>query len=70
MLGSELKSAREHRGLSQNAVAQRAGISRASLTRIEAGDRYPSLRTLEALAEVLRLRIVIDEVETTIELSD
>lgn len=70
MLGSELKAARIQRGLSQNAVASRAGISRASLTRIEAGDRYPSLRTLEALAEVLRLRITIDVDETVLELAD
>jgi transcriptional regulator with XRE-family HTH domain len=67
MLGTDLRAAREERGLSVPAVAHAAGLSLSSLYAIERGDRYPSLATLEALAECLQVTVVIGPHETTVE---
>lgn len=67
MIGSEIRALREKRGLSQRRVAEHAGLSRSSLKAIESGDRYPTLRTLEALAECLQMTISITPTETIIE---
>lgn len=67
MLGTELRALREARGLSLRTVAESAGISHSSLVAIESGKRYPSLRTLEALAECLRMNVIVGPTETIIE---
>jgi transcriptional regulator with XRE-family HTH domain len=59
MIGSEIRALRERRGLTQAEVAEAAGISRATLTKIEAETNYPSLGTLEALAECLKMTVTI-----------
>lgn len=67
MLGDELRAIREGLGLSLRDVASKSGIGHSSLVAIEGGGRYPSLRTLEALAEALGINIVIGPTETIIE---
>jgi transcriptional regulator with XRE-family HTH domain len=67
MIGEELRAIRERRGLSARTVATQAGVSPSSLTSIERGDRYPTLETLESLAECLRINVVIGPHETIIE---
>lgn len=70
MLGGELRAIRESHGLSLRVVADMAGISHSTLVAIEGGRRYPSLRTLEGLAECLHICISIGPHETVIESLD
>jgi DNA-binding XRE family transcriptional regulator len=44
---------REHRGMTQIALAQKAGRSRGFLSQLESGQREMSITTLKALAQVL-----------------
>jgi transcriptional regulator with XRE-family HTH domain len=67
MLGGELRTLRETRGLGLVEVSEAAGISESTLKKIEAGSRYPSLRTLEALADCLHMNVVIGPAETVID---
>lgn len=53
-VGSHLKSLRVQRGLSQERLAEEAGLSRDAIARIERGDRAPRVTTLNALAEALQ----------------
>lgn len=50
-----LKTYRERAGLSQVRLAQRAGIDRSYLNRLESGHRLPSRRTVLRLADALGL---------------
>lgn len=50
-----LKQEREKRGLSINEVAQRAGVDRVSLGRVEKGGRFPGLWRLYDVAEAIGL---------------
>jgi DNA-binding XRE family transcriptional regulator len=52
---NRLKVWREHRGLTQAALAKKAGISEPYLSQLEHGSRAPSLAVLKALAEALAL---------------
>jgi transcriptional regulator with XRE-family HTH domain len=52
-----LKQLREDRGLTQEALAKKAGISRAYLSRLELGMHDPHLSRLRKLAKVLRVKI-------------
>ena len=53
-IGDFIKKHRTERGLSRNALAQKAGISHTEIHRIETGERKePSLKTLIALAVAL-----------------
>src|SRR3984957_10827360 len=54
-LGRKVRQARERQGqkLSQEALAQRLGISRASIVNIEAGRQHAPLHLLWQIAEVL-----------------
>lgn len=54
---SALKAWREHRGLTQEALAARAGISKAYLCQIETGKREGSVKTLRALAKALSVAL-------------
>ena len=54
-LGARIKRLRKEQRLSQAELAQRAGISRVSLARIETGIHSPRLKTLNALADALHL---------------
>lgn len=48
-----LKEIRRGKNLTQEAVAQQAGISRATYTNIETGKRRPAIKTAKKLAAVL-----------------
>ena len=48
--GIELVALREQRGLSQDAVSKRAGISRSALSKLESGRSVPTIETLLKLA--------------------
>jgi transcriptional regulator with XRE-family HTH domain len=52
-----LKKLRTVRGLSQRALAERAGISREYLARLETARQDPTLSTLEKLARALRVKL-------------
>lgn len=54
---SALKAWREHRGLTQEALAAQAGISKAYLCQIETGKREGSVKTLRALAKALSVAL-------------
>lgn len=53
MLGRRLKDVRELRGLSQTELAHQVGLSRASISNLEAGKQGMSLETLYKIAPVL-----------------
>lgn len=54
-VGPRLRLLRERRGLTLTAVAQRTGISKSTLSRLESGQRKPSLELLLPLAETYHL---------------
>jgi len=63
-LGERLKLARLRRGLSAELVAARAGISRQSLTRMEAGEPNVTFSNLFQVMQVLGLGDDIDKLAT------
>jgi DNA-binding XRE family transcriptional regulator len=52
-----LRILRDHRGLTQSQLAEKAGISRPYLTEIETGRKEGSIRAMKALAQVLETDI-------------
>jgi transcriptional regulator with XRE-family HTH domain len=65
-IGAQIRRAREGAGLSQREVADATHgvLSAAGLSRIESGQRYPTLRSLEALSVAPGLRVVIERGRT------
>ena len=55
-LVKRLRALRADRGLSQVALAERAGIARTYLARLELGQQDPTLATVEKLAKALRVK--------------
>ncbi len=53
---SNLQALRQKRNLTQQALADRAGISVAYVSLLERGERTPPLETIETLASALRVR--------------
>jgi transcriptional regulator with XRE-family HTH domain len=63
-LGARIKKYREDRGLSQAALAERAGLSRIYIQKLELGDKVnPSFDALERIARALRVRLLVDLIE-------
>src|SRR5262245_63326443 len=56
-LAKQLKRLRATRGLSQEALARKAHVSRGYLARIELGRHDPTLRVLRRLAKGLRVSV-------------
>lgn len=56
-LAMRLKRLREDRGLSQAALAEKAGISRGYLVRLEAAQQDPTLTVIEKLAKALKVSV-------------
>ncbi|WP_395391589.1 helix-turn-helix domain-containing protein [Novosphingobium sp. BL-8A] len=54
---SPLRVWREHRGLTQLALSDRAGVGRAQIAQIEGGRQSGSIQTLQKLANALRVPI-------------
>jgi XRE family transcriptional regulator, regulator of sulfur utilization len=57
MLARTLRAHRESRGLSLGALAEQAGISKTSLSNIEAGQANPSLEVLASIARALNIPV-------------
>lgn len=56
-IGENIARAREFRGLSREELADRAGITRNGVYRIENGEVFPKPETIEKIAEVLKYPI-------------
>jgi transcriptional regulator with XRE-family HTH domain len=54
-VGERLKRVREHRGITLTALAQLTGISKSTLSRLETGQRRPTLELLLALSTAYRV---------------
>ncbi len=52
-----LKKLRAARGLTQAALAKKAGISRTYIARLELGQQDPTVGTLEKLAKALKVTV-------------
>ena len=57
-LANRIKRIREQRGLSQEALAAKAGLSRGYLARLETGRHDPTVGTVEKLAKALRVKVI------------
>jgi HTH-type transcriptional regulator, competence development regulator len=55
-MGKTLRRIRKEKGMSQTALAGKAGLSREYVNKIEAGRYDPPLSTINALAKALRVR--------------
>jgi transcriptional regulator with XRE-family HTH domain len=55
-IGKGIKTARLESGLTQSEVAKKAKISTNHYARIERGEINPSIETLEAILEVLKIK--------------
>ena len=55
--GENLKYLRKSKGLTQERLAEILGISHRQLSRIEAGDNFPSVETLEKIKVQLQKNI-------------
>jgi transcriptional regulator with XRE-family HTH domain len=55
LVGPRLRKVREQRGITLTDVAERTGISKSTLSRLENGQRRPSLELLLPLAQVYRV---------------
>jgi transcriptional regulator with XRE-family HTH domain len=56
-LGVTIKRLREQRGLTQDALAKKAGVHRVYVAQIEAQTKVPSIATLEKLAKALGVKV-------------
>lgn len=57
LLGSRIKELRKLRGLSQEKLSEKINIDPKHLSRIEVGRGFPSLDTLERIANVLNVEL-------------
>ncbi len=66
MLGNKLKELRKSRGLTQDDIAAKFGLSRGSVSNWEKGRRKPSIKQLEVLANFynVSLDFFADETST------
>jgi transcriptional regulator with XRE-family HTH domain len=55
LVGPRLRKIREQRGITLTDVAERTGISKSTLSRLENGQRRPSLELLLPLAQIYRV---------------
>jgi transcriptional regulator with XRE-family HTH domain len=56
-VATRIKTLREHRGMTQEELAEKAGVSRTYLARLETARQDPTLSTLEKLAKALRVKV-------------
>jgi transcriptional regulator with XRE-family HTH domain len=56
-LSKQVKALRSEAGLTQQALAEKCGIYRTYLSRIESGDANPSVSVLIALANALNIEV-------------
>lgn len=55
--GMQIKRIREKREYTQEELADKVGVSRVTIARIEIGNRRPSLELLERLAKALKVKV-------------
>ena len=66
ILGNKILEIREIKGISQQQLATKAGLSKALITHIETGKRYPSDKALQKIIEALEIteeEILTEEVK-------
>jgi len=56
-MAAKLKALRERRGLTQEQLSEKSGVSRTYLARLETGRQDPTLSTLEKLAKALGVKV-------------
>lgn len=56
-IAMRLKQLRAKRGWTQEQLAEKAGINRGYLARLETGRHDPTITTLEKLAKALRVKV-------------
>ena len=54
-LGNRIKALRTRKGLTQHYVAMKCGFAKGSMSRIEAGQGNPTIRTLHRISRVLEI---------------
>jgi transcriptional regulator with XRE-family HTH domain len=59
-LGEQLAARRNTLGLSIRELAERCSLSPAIIHKLETGQRYPTVRTLEQLAQGLQCKFVVE----------
>ena len=60
-IGAQIRYWRERRGLTQAALAERAGLSWIYIAKLEGGDRRaPSLTALERIARALGVKLRVE----------
>jgi transcriptional regulator with XRE-family HTH domain len=59
MVGKQIKELRERQGLTQAALAEKVGIERSTVTRIEAGSMNPTVGILTRIATALGASVEI-----------
>ncbi|WP_433264315.1 helix-turn-helix domain-containing protein [Micromonospora vinacea] len=59
LLGAAIRQQRQSRELSQCELAELAGVSQATVARVEGGDRSPSIAVLERLLAAMDVQLVI-----------
>ena len=64
-LGRRVRELREQHGLSQTALAKRAGMTQPAVARFEAGGTVPTLPVLERLARALEAELTVDLAPTS-----
>ena len=57
LVAARVKTLREKAGMSQQALADKAGISRTYLARIETARHDPTLTILEKIARALKVKV-------------
>lgn len=56
-MAGQIKMLRERRGMTQEQLAQKSGIGRSHLARLETGKQDPTLSTLEKIAAALGVKV-------------
>jgi len=57
VVAANIRAARKRKGISQDELAELAGLDRAHLYRLESGKQSMTLRTLKIIADTLGLRV-------------
>ena len=58
LLGKRIKEIRKNKGYTQEALAEVVGIDITTLSGIESGRHFPSLVTLEKIAQILNVALI------------
>lgn len=58
-LGIMLYKARKEKGLSQKEVSEMTGINQGNLSKIETGERTPTIRTMQKIAACLGMTVAL-----------